>query len=90
MTDDAYESMDQSNPRSMDSPLHGSESTAFHIWLLITVVLNGTFGDGISHTGVYIGDGQFVHAENEGTDVTISWLWSDYYAAHYYGATRLW
>jgi cell wall-associated NlpC family hydrolase len=54
------------------------------------VYFAGTFGDGISHTGVYIGDGQFVHAENEGTGVTISWLWSDYYAAHYYGATRLW
>ena len=54
------------------------------------VYFAGTFGDGISHTGVYIGDGQFVHAENEGTGVTISWLWSDYYAAHYYGAIRLW
>jgi cell wall-associated NlpC family hydrolase len=54
------------------------------------VYFAGTFGDGISHTGVYIGDGQFVHAENEGTGVNVGWLWSDYYAAHYYGAIRLW
>lgn len=54
------------------------------------VYFAGTFGDGISHTGIYIGDGQFVHAENPGTGVTISWLWSDYYAGHYYGAIRLW
>lgn len=54
------------------------------------VYFAGTFGDGISHTGVYIGDGQFVHAENEGTGVRVSWLWSEYYAAHYYGAIRLW
>ena len=54
------------------------------------VYFAGTYGDGISHTGVYIGDGQFVHAENEGTGVTVSWLWSDYYAAHYYGAIRIW
>ena len=54
------------------------------------VYFAGTFGDGISHTGIYIGDGQFVHAENEGTDVNIGWVWSDYYAAHYYGAIRLW
>jgi len=49
----------------------------------------GTWGDGISHVGIYIGDGQFVHAENEGTGVTISSLYSDYYAGHYYGAVRL-
>ena len=54
------------------------------------VYFAGTFGDGISHTGIYIGDGQFVHAENPGTGVTISWLWSDYYAGHYSGAIRLW
>ena len=49
----------------------------------------GTWGDGISHVGIYIDDGQFVHAENEGTGVTISSLYSDYYAGHYYGAVRL-
>lgn len=54
------------------------------------VFFAGTFGSGISHTGVYIGDGQFVHAENPGTGVTISWLWSDYYGAHYAGAMRHW
>lgn len=54
------------------------------------VYFAGTYGSGISHTGVYIGDGQFVHAENPGTGVTVSWLWSDYYASHYYGAIRLW
>lgn len=54
------------------------------------VFFAGTYGSGVSHTGVYIGDGQFVHAENPGTGVRISWLWSDYYAAHYYGAMRHW
>lgn len=54
------------------------------------VFFAGTYGAGVSHTGVYIGDGQFVHAENEGTGVTVSWLWSDYYGAHYCGAMRHW
>lgn len=54
------------------------------------VFFAGTYGAGISHTGVYIGDGQFAHAENPGTGVTISWLWSDYYGAHYAGAMRHW
>lgn len=54
------------------------------------VFFAGTYGAGVSHTGVYIGDHQFVHAENYGTGVTISWLWSDYYGAHYCGAMRHW
>lgn len=54
------------------------------------VFFAGTYGAGVSHTGVYIGDHQFVHAENPGTGVTVSWLWSDYYGAHYCGAMRHW
>ena len=49
----------------------------------------GTWDAGISHTGIYIGDGLMIHAENEMTGVTISSLYSDYYAAHYYGAIRI-
>ncbi|HEV2067137.1 MAG TPA: C40 family peptidase [Thermomicrobiales bacterium] len=49
----------------------------------------GTYGPGISHAGIYIGDGQMIHAENESTGVTISSLYSDYYASHYYGAIRV-
>jgi len=54
------------------------------------VYFAGTYRPGISHTGVYIGDGQFIHAENEGTGVVISSVYSDYYAGHYYGAYRHW
>jgi cell wall-associated NlpC family hydrolase len=53
------------------------------------VYFAGTWDAGISHTGVYIGDGMFIHAENESTGVTISSLYSDYYAGHYYGAIRV-
>jgi cell wall-associated NlpC family hydrolase len=49
----------------------------------------GTWGSSISHTGVYVGDGQFIHAENETTGVRISSLYSDYYWGHYYGAIRM-
>ena len=52
------------------------------------VYFAGTYRAGISHTGVYIGDGQFIHAENPGTGVVISSLYSDYYSGHYYGAYR--
>ena len=53
------------------------------------VFFAGTYRAGISHVGIYIGDGQFIHSENEGTGVTISSVWSDYYSGHYYGALRL-
>ncbi|MCA9835209.1 MAG: C40 family peptidase [Thermomicrobiales bacterium] len=54
------------------------------------VFFANTYGSGVSHTGIYIGDGQFIHAENEGTGVCISWLWNDYYSSHYCGANRHW
>lgn len=52
------------------------------------VYFAGTYAAGISHAGVYIGSGQFIHAENYGTGVVISSLYSDYYSSHYYGAYR--
>ena len=39
-------------------------------------------------TGIYIGGGQFIHAENESTGVRISDLDSDYYSSRWYGAVR--
>lgn len=48
----------------------------------------GTYKRGLSHAGIYIGNGRFIHAENESTGVTISDLWSSYWRAHYYTAVR--
>lgn len=53
------------------------------------VFFQNTYQAGLSHVGIYIGDGRFIHAENEGTGVTISSLYSDYYGPRYWGATRL-
>lgn len=53
------------------------------------VYFAGTYGSGISHAGIYIGDGQIIHAANESTGVIISSLYSNYYAGHYYGAIRV-
>lgn len=52
------------------------------------VYFAGTYGPGISHTGIYLGDGQIIHAENESTGVTISNLWGGY-DAYYYSAIRI-
>jgi cell wall-associated NlpC family hydrolase len=53
------------------------------------VFFKNTFRRGLSHTGIYIGGGEFIHAENESTGVVISALNSDYYGSRWYGAVRL-
>jgi cell wall-associated NlpC family hydrolase len=55
-----------------------------------TVFFANTYMAGLSHDGIYIGGGQFVHASDESTGVTISSIYSSYWQAHYVGATRLW
>ncbi len=53
------------------------------------VFFQNTYEPGLSHVGIYIGGGKFVHAENETTGVKISDLGSDYYSSRWYGAVRL-
>jgi len=48
-----------------------------------------TYKRGLSHAGIYIGNGKFVHAENESTGVLVSQLWSAYWSSHYYASVRL-
>ena len=52
------------------------------------VFFQNTFRWGMSHNGIYIGNGQFVHAENESTGVRVSDINSQYYSSRYYGAVR--
>jgi peptidoglycan DL-endopeptidase CwlO len=46
-------------------------------------------GDYIGHTGIYIGNGQFIHAPHTGDVVKISSLSDAYYTRHYWGARRI-
>jgi len=55
-----------------------------------TVFFANTYMPGLSHDGIYIGGGQFVHASDERTGVTISSIYTSYWQSHYVGATRLW
>ncbi len=52
------------------------------------VFFANTFRPGMSHNGIYIGGGQFIHAERESSGVKISDLNSDYYSSRWYGAVR--
>lgn len=43
----------------------------------------------LSHVGIYIGEGRFIHAPRRGTTVTIESIDSKYYRSRYAGARRV-
>ena len=53
------------------------------------VFFQNTYESGLSHVGIYAGDGKFIHAPSTGKTVSYSDLNSSYYTAHYYGARRI-
>lgn len=53
------------------------------------VFFENTYTDGISHCGIYLGDGDFIHASGRETGVKINNLNETYYINHYYGARRI-
>ncbi len=52
------------------------------------VFFANTLHPGMSHDGIYIGGGQFIHAETEASGVRISDLDAEYYSTRWYGAVR--
>lgn len=54
----------------------------------IIIFYNGSIS-GIGHSGIYIGDGQFIHASSGGGRVMISSLSESYYNARFYSARRI-
>ncbi|WP_433944906.1 C40 family peptidase [Paenibacillus sp. SN-8-1] len=52
------------------------------------LVFFNTFGNGVSHVGVYVGNGKFAHASSS-KGVTISKLSDSYYTNRYVGAKRI-
>ena len=54
---------------------------------LVFFVSPGTWS--IGHVGIYIGDGEFIHASTGSCKVMISELYSSYWVDNYYGALRI-
>ena len=52
------------------------------------VFFQNTYKSGLSHVGIYVGGGQFIHSPHSGKVVSYADLNSDYYTSHYYGAAR--
>ena len=52
------------------------------------VFFQNTYKDGLSHVGIYVGNGQFIHSPQSGQVVSFANLESSYYVKHYYGAVR--
>lgn len=53
------------------------------------VFFANTYASGISHVGIYAGNGQFIHSPNSRSVVSYSDLTSGYWSDHYYGARRM-
>ena len=53
------------------------------------IVCFSSSSESIGHVGIYIGNGQFIHASNPSTGVIVSPLDMDYWAANYVGAKRI-
>jgi cell wall-associated NlpC family hydrolase len=53
------------------------------------IIFANTYTTGLSHVGIYVGDGKFIHSPNSRSVVKIDDLNSAYYSEHYYSARRI-
>ncbi len=52
------------------------------------LVFANTYRRGLSHVGIYVGNGLFVHAADERHGVVVSNLWDGYWGPRFVGASR--
>ncbi|WP_088049321.1 C40 family peptidase [Virgibacillus dakarensis] len=73
--DRTHAEMWENNGTPVDNPSPGD-----------VVFFQNTYKDGVSHSGIYIGNNQMIHAGTEETGVEIASLDNSYWQSHYLGA----
>ena len=68
---------------------HGTPVSAAQAQPGDLVFFKNTYKRGISHVGIYVGGGQFIHAANAHKGVRMDSLGSSYYQSHFAGIRRV-
>ena len=77
-------------PRTASGYAHYGQAVGRGQWQTGDLILfANTYKRGISHIGVYLKDGKFVHAASTGQGVRVDSLYKGYFASKYWGARRV-
>ena len=68
---------------------HGAHVSPSELMPGDLVFFKGTYKRGLSHVGIFIGEGHFIHAAGVRKGVRISVITDSYYVQHWAGARRL-
>jgi len=75
-------------PRTADDQYYSYRKVSSDALRPGDLVFFETYCDGPSHVGIYVGDGQMIHAGSS-TGVAVASIFSGYWGARYYGAARV-
>ena len=75
-------------PRTADSQLYYGRRISMNQLRPGDLIFFTTYEAGASHCGIYVGNGNFIHAGSS-TGVTVASAFTGYWGARYYGACRI-